>query len=525
MAASEVFPAEHPPPRARLRVLSAAAAGVLALAAALAAGHLVAGFVNINASPYLAVGNGAIDLTPVELKDFAVRTFGTYDKLVLLSGMAVVMVLAAALAGLLSLRSRWPGAVVITLFGVVGLAAVYARPDLAAVALLAPLASLVVGVAVFVLLHRLAPRVRGDTGTGVKTGTPRRAFLLGGAGVAVGAGVLGAGGQLLSGTRDATASREAVGKLVPARTAPAIPADADFAKLGTPAFLTSNSRFYRVDTALSVPQVRTEDWSLRIHGMVDRERRYRYRDIHDRPLVERTITMTCVSNEVGGDYVSTSNFIGIDLADLLDEAGVQAGAEQLFSTSVDGWTSGTPVAAATDRRRGAMLAIGMNGEPLPLEHGFPARLVTPGLFGYVSATKWVVDLEVTTWAAKQAYWLKRGWAREAPIKTESRIDTPKGFATMPAGTVRVAGTAWAQHTGISKVEVRADQGAWQEATLSHEVNLDTWRMWWTEFKLAAGVHQIECRATDKSGYTQTADRAGTVPDGATGRHSATITVS
>ncbi|WP_410567436.1 molybdopterin-dependent oxidoreductase [Amycolatopsis sp. cmx-4-61] len=534
MAATGVSsPSTSTPPRPRLRILSAAAAGVLALAAALAAGHLVAGLININASPYLAVGNGAIDLTPVEVKDFAVRTFGTYDKLVLLSGMAVVMVLAAAVAGLLSLRSRWPGIAVITLFGLIGLVAVHSRPDLTAAALSAPLVSLIVGVAVFAVLHRLAPRVRRDhdtgtgtgTGTGTKTGTPRRAFLIGGAGVAVGAGVLGAGGQLLSGTRDASASREAVGKLVPARTAAAIPADADFAKLGTPTFLTPNSRFYRVDTALSVPQVRTEDWSLRIHGMVDRERRYSYRDIRNRPLVERTITMTCVSNEVGGDYVSTSNFVGIDLADLLEEAGVRAGAEQLYSTSVDGWTSGTPVAAAMDRRRGAMLAIGMNGEPLPLEHGFPARLVTPGLFGYVSATKWVVDLEVTTWAAKQAYWLKRGWGREAPIKTESRIDTPKGFATVPAGTVRVAGTAWAQHTGIAKVEVRADRGPWQEATLSQEVNVNTWRMWWTEFKLGKGVHQIECRATDRSGYTQTADRAGTVPDGATGWHSATITAN
>ncbi|WP_410667909.1 molybdopterin-dependent oxidoreductase [Amycolatopsis sp. cmx-4-68] len=525
MAASEVFPAEHPPPRARLRVLAAAAAGVLALAAALAAGHLVAGFININASPYLAVGNGAIDLTPVELKDFAVRTFGTYDKLVLLSGMAVVLVLAAAAAGVLSARSRWPGVAVIAVFGLVGVIAVHERPDLTAVALLAPLASLVVGVGVFAWLHRVAPRVQRSAETGEKSGTPRRAFLISGAGVAVGAGLLGGGGQLLSGSRDATASREAVGKLVPARSAPAIPADADFAKLGTPAFVTPNSRFYRVDTALSVPQLRAEDWSLRIHGMVDRERRYRYSDIRNRALTERTITMTCVSNEVGGDYVSTSNFIGIDLADLLAEAGVQAGAEQLFSTSVDGWTSGTPVAAAMDRGRGAMLAIGMNGEPLPLEHGFPARLVTPGLFGYVSATKWVVDLEITTWEAKQAYWLKRGWGQEAPIKTESRIDTPKGFATVPPGTVRVAGTAWAQHTGLAKVEVRADQGPWQEATISSEVNLNTWRMWWSEFKLTKGVHQIECRATDKSGYTQTADRAGTVPDGATGWHSATITVS
>ncbi|GAB2966001.1 molybdopterin-binding protein [Amycolatopsis acidiphila] len=497
-------------------MLASAACGVLALLAALAAGHLVAGFISVNASPYLAVGNGAIDLTPVSLKDFAVRTFGTHDKLVLLSGMAVALVVLAALAGVASRRSPWPGTVVIAVFGLVGLVAVYQRPDLGAVALLAPLVSLLAGVAVFRLLHRAARRGRAPVAS-------RRAFLLTGIGVLAGSAIAGAGGQLLGSTRDAAASRRAVGRLVPARTAPAIPADADFAKLGTPPFLTPNPEFYRVDTALSVPQVRAEDWSLRLHGMVDREKRYGYEEIRNRPLVERTITMTCVSNEVGGPYVSTANFVGVDLAELLREAGVRPGAEQLFSTSVDGWTSGTPVATALDPARGAMLALGMNGEPLPVEHGFPARLVVPGLYGYVSATKWVTDLEVTTWRARQAYWLKRGWGEQAPIKTESRIDTPKGFATVTAGTVRVAGIAWAQHTGIAKVEVRVDNGPWQPTTLSTKVNDDTWRMWWAEVGVPAGTHQISCRATDNSGYTQTGDRAGTVPDGATGRPTVTFT--
>ena len=518
--AEQATPASGEAPEPRLSRRVAALLGVLALAAALAAGHLVAGLVGINASPYLAVGNGAIDLTPVELKDFAVRTFGTYDKLVLLAGMAVVMVVVAAVAGLLSRRTPWPGLVLVTGFGLVGLVAVYERPDLDTLALLAPLASLVAGVAVFALLHRLARR---DAAPAPAEGSSRRTVLLAGAGVVVGAGVAGLGGQLLAGSRDAASSREAVGRLVPARTAPMIPADADFAKLGTPTFLTRNADFYRVDTALSVPQVRTEDWSLRLHGMVDREVRYGYGDIRNRPLVERTITMTCVSNEVGGTYVSTANFIGVDLADLLEEAGVRPGAEQLFSSSVDGWTSGSPVAAAMDRGRGAMLAIGMNGEPLPIEHGFPARLVIPGLYGYVSATKWVTDLEVTTWQARQAYWLKRGWSREAPIKTESRIDTPKGFETVPGGKVRVAGIAWAQHTGVDRVEVRIDDGPWREAMLSQQVNLETWRMWWIEFDAKPGGHQVVCRATDKSGYTQTDMRAGTVPDGATGWHSINFT--
>ncbi|MFD5246770.1 molybdopterin-dependent oxidoreductase [Amycolatopsis sp. NPDC058340] len=501
----------------RLPFFGAALIGVVALAAALAAGHLVAGFIGANASPYLAVGNGAIDLTPVGLKDFAVRTFGVYDKLVLLAGMAVVMVLAAAVAGIVSRRSPVPGTVLIAAFGLLGGLAVSQRPDLSTVALLAPLASLIAGVGVFFWLHRLASAEPQAEAAG--TAPSRRSVLLAGAGAVVAAGAAGAGGQLLAGTRDAESSRAAVGRLVPAEPAPPIPADADFAKLGTPTFLTSNRDFYRVDTALSVPQVRAEDWSLRLHGMVRDEKRYGYDDICGRPLIERTITMTCVSNEVGGTYVSTANFIGVDLGELLREAGVLPGAEQIFSTSVDGWTAGSPVAAALDPERGAMLAIGMNGEPLPVEHGFPARMVIPGLYGYVSATKWVKDLEITTWKARRAYWLDRGWGEQAPIKTQSRIDSPKGFETVPAGKVRISGVAWAQHTGIERVEVRLGaNGSWLPATLSREVGVNTWRMWWTEFDVPAGSHQVTVRAVDKSGYTQTDARAGTVPDGATGWH-------
>jgi len=477
--------------------------GVLALAAALGAGHLVAAFVGSNASPYLAVGNAAIDLTPTWLKNFAVEAFGTADKAVLLGGMAVVMIALAVVAGLISTRRPLPGQVLIGLFGALGIAAVFGRPDLGQLALAAPAASLLVGVWIFGFLHRSAL-------TDMSSG--RRRFLF----AAVGAGVAGAAGQWFGSSKDAESSRRAVAPLVPARTAPPVPADADFAKLGTPPFITSNGDFYRIDTALVVPQVRSEDWSLRIHGMVDREVTYSYADIRDRPLVERIITLCCVSNPVGGPYISTARFIGVDLADLLNEAGVQAGAEQVLSTSADGFTAGTPVSALLDPDRGAMLAIGMNGEPLPVVHGFPARLVVPGLYGYVSATKWVTDLEVTTWDAKQAYWLQRGWSEQGPIKTESRIDAPAGGVR--SGKVRVAGIAWAQHTGIDKVEVRLDNGAWQPAVLSAEVTTDAWRMWWAEFDAAPGSHTATVRATDRSGYTQTDQIADVVPDGATGWH-------
>ncbi|HVW44108.1 MAG TPA: molybdopterin-dependent oxidoreductase [Amycolatopsis sp.] len=483
--------------------------GVLALAVALAAGHLVAAFVGSGASPYLAVGNAAIDLTPTWLKNFAVSAFGTADKPVLLGGMAVVMVVLAVVAGLISRRRPLPGQLLIGAFGVVGVAAVVSRPALGQIAIVAPLASLVAGVWVFGFLHRSALTTDPSTS--------RRRFLI----AAIGAGVAGAVGQWIGSGKDAEDSRQEVGPLVPARTAPPVPADADFAKLGTPTFITSNGDFYRIDTALVVPQVRAENWKLRIHGMVDREVTYTYDDIRTRPLVERIVTLCCVSNPVGGPYISTARFLGVDLVDLLNEAGIRQGAQQLFSTSVDGFTAGTPIPTLLEPTRGAMLAIGMNGEPLPVEHGFPARLVVPGLYGYVSATKWVTDLEVTTWDAKQPYWLQRGWSEQAPIKTESRIDAPSG--SVGTGKVRVAGIAWAQHTGIDKVEVRLDTGPWQPAVLSAEVTTDAWRMWWAEVEAGKGSHTVAVRATDRSGYTQTDQIADVVPDGATGWHTISFT--
>ncbi|SFQ40604.1 DMSO/TMAO reductase YedYZ, molybdopterin-dependent catalytic subunit [Amycolatopsis arida] len=510
---------------ARLPARTAALVGVLALAAALAAGHLVAAFVGAGASPVVAVGATAIDLTPAWLKDFAVSAFGTYDKLVLLLGMAVVLLLAAIGAGLLSRRSPTPGLVVITVLGALAVAAVFTRPDLGQLAALAPLASLVAGALTFRALHR---RAQPATDPGTLEPTDRRGFLIGAGGVAAGAGLAGLAGQWIGGGRDAAGSRAAVGDLAVADPAPAIPPGADFADLGTPTFLTPNDRFYRIDTALVVPRVRAEDWTLRISGMVDRELTLDYAAIRARPLVERTITMACVSNDVGGPYVSTANFLGVPLADLLREAGVRPGAEQLLSTSEDGWTCGTPVDAVLDPARGALLAIGMNGEPLPLEHGFPARMVVPGLYGYVSATKWVRDIEVTTWAARDAYWLSRGWAERAPVKTQSRIDTPDGSATLPAGRVTVAGVAWAPTIGITGVEIRLDRhshepGPWQPAELAAAVHENTWRMWRAELDVPPGRHRVACRAVDATGYTQTGERSSPAPDGATGWHTVTFT--
>ena len=497
----------------RLPFFRAVVVGVLAVGAALAAGHLVAGLLNPAASPFYAVGSTAIDLTPTEVKDFAVRTFGTYDKLVLLGGMGLTLLVVAAVAGVLSRRRPGPGVTLAVVIGALGIAAVLTRPDTMFVDVLAPVTSLVVGVVVFLWSHR--------TASTEDVQASRRRFLYTSAGVVAGIGVAGVGGQLLANRVDVESSRSAVGDLTPAEPAPPIPDGVDFARSGTPRFITANRDFYRVDTLLNVPRLRAEDYVLRVHGAVDKEVTLTFDDIRRMRLVERTITMTCVSNEVGGPYVSTSNFVGVPLRDILTRAGVKPGAEQLFSTSVDGWTAGTPVADVLDR---GLLAIGMNGEPLPAEHGFPARMVVPGLYGFVSATKWVVDMELNRFADKQAYWLKRGWGQKAPIKTQSRIDSPTGFATTGPGPTTITGVAWAQTRGIAKVEVRADNGSWTTAQLTTEVNVNTWRMWRAELDLPRGLHTVECRATDKAGHTQTDQRVAPIPDGATGWHSTTFTV-
>ncbi|MEU4764988.1 molybdopterin-dependent oxidoreductase [Actinosynnema sp. NPDC023794] len=496
---------------------TAALVGLLGVAAALAAGHLVAGVVGPSASPFLAVGNTAIDFTPSALKDFAVRTFGTYDKLVLLLGMAVVLAAAAVAAGLLSRRTPLPGTVLAVVLGLLGVAAALYRPDLGQLGVLAPVAALGTGVAVFRWLHAkaLGPAEPADG---------RRAFLVASGATAAGAGLAALVGQFAGGRVDVEASRRAVGALEPASPAPPIPPGADFAAEGTPAFITPNADFYRIDTALSVPRVRAEDWVLRVHGLVDRELILRYDDLRRRDLVERTITMVCVSNEVGGPYISTANFVGVPLRDVLLEAGVRRGADQLFSTSADGWTAGSPVDVVMEPGRGALIALGMNGEPLPLEHGFPARLVVPGLYGYVSATKWVVDLELTTFEARRGYWLDRAWAQKAPVKVMSRIDRPEGRSTV-SGRVVATGVAWAQPTGVQRVEVRVDNGPWRTATLAEEVNGSTWRMWRVELDLPPGGHTIESRATDKAGFTQPQARLAPIPDGATGWHSLFFTVA
>ncbi len=306
---------------------------------------------------------------------------------------------------------------------------------------------------------------------------------------------------------------------------PPVPLDAVTVDVGgMPPFITPNAEFYRIDTALQVPAVPVDDYRLRVTGMVDRPLEFSFEQIQAMTLVESDITLTCVSNEVGGRLVGNARWLGVPLADVLSQAGVHDGATQIVGRSVDGWTAGFPVEAAFDGR-GALLAIGMNGEPLPLEHGFPVRLVVPGLYGYVSATKWLTEIELTTFEAFDHYWVSRGWAEKAPIKTMSRIDVPASFATVRPGRVPVAGVAYAQTRGIARVEVQIDEGPWAEARLAESLNDVTWRQWVYEWDATPGNHQVRVRATDKTGTTQPEERTEPIPDGATGWHSVFVRVA
>jgi DMSO/TMAO reductase YedYZ molybdopterin-dependent catalytic subunit len=508
---------------------AAALLGVVAVAAAVGTGHLTAALVAPAASPPLAVGAAAVRLAPLPLVEFATSTFGTADKTVLLAGVTTVLVAAAALAGLAARRRPGPAVAVVVLLGVLAGAAARTAPAFAPLDLLPSVVATVTGVGALRWLHR---RMAGGVAPGPgSAGAPvRRRTVLGSAGalgvVGAAAVVSGSAGQLL--TQGVGDSRTDVSRrlaTVPVAPARPVPPGADLAAFGAAPLVTPNADFYRIDTALRVPALAVADWSLRVHGMVDRELTLSFDDLLARPLAAQTVTLTCVSNEVGGNLVSTATFIGASLRDLLLDAGVAPGADQLLSTSADGWTAGTPTAVVLEPDRGALLAVGMNGEALPREHGFPVRMVVPGLYGYVSGTKWLVDLELTTFADQQAYWVQRGWAPRAPIKTQSRIDVPRASADLHAGPVALAGMAWAQHVGVDRVEVRVDDGPWTAAQLGAEVNRDTWRAWQAELDLPAGRHVLQCRATDRSGAVQTGQRADPVPDGATGWHSVVVDVS
>jgi DMSO/TMAO reductase YedYZ molybdopterin-dependent catalytic subunit len=518
--------AERPlPPR-----LWGAVAGLVAGGTAIAVGMLVAALTG-SVSPIDAVGSSFIDRTPAWLKDLAIEWFGTDDKLALRVGIVVVMSIAAVWFGIASFRRLSVGVVGIALFGLVGLLAVAERPGASAGAVLAPVIGSAAGIGVLwwltEILHGRWLREITPGPSQAPLGWDRRRFLVTSGGVAAGAVVIGAAARVEDQRRVSDLAAQRPDALPPLSSsadavAATVTAGADVVP-GTP-FITPIDDFYRIDTALSFPRVDVRSWNLRVHGMVDTEISLSYDDIAAMPQVERIVTLCCVSNPVGGPYIGNAVWQGVMLADVLEMAGVQPGAEQVFSTSVDGWTCGFPTSVALDGRD-CMIAIGMNGEPLPVKNGFPARLVVPGLYGYVSATKWLSDIELTTWDAREGYWVPRGWSREAPIKTHSRIDVPRQGETISAGTTPIAGVAWAQHRGIERVEVRVDDGDWMDADLGDDVTDDSWRQWIVQWDATPGEHRIQVRATDKTGETQTEVITPVDPDGATGYHTRRVRVA
>ncbi|MFW5473614.1 molybdopterin-dependent oxidoreductase [Knoellia sp. CPCC 206450] len=518
-----------------------AVSGLLAAAAGAAAGHLVAAFVAPEASPVLAVGSQVIDATPTPVKEWAVRTMGTADKPILIGSVAVVTLLLAAAAGLVSRTRPLAGRLVIVGLATLAAAAAVLRPTAGQLDIVPGLVTGLVGVGVLTLLLGLVTRREAavvDSGsanaaagpesptdhnaraTGEEVSTGRRSFLLGAGATAVGAAAVGALGQKL--TADAIAP-STMTLPTPAQTLAPLPAGIEGKVKGIVPWRTPNKDFYRIDTALVIPRVDVDSWELSIDGEVDSPFSIDFADLSSMNLVEKDITMCCVSNEVGGGYIGGARWLGVPVRQLLERAGVRESADQILSTSVDGMTISTPVQALTDDRD-ALLAIGMNGEPLPRRHGYPVRLVTPGLYGFVGSTKWVERLTATTYAAKKAYWTEREWATDGRILTQSRIDTPRGLANLRPGRNVIGGVAWAQGRGIAKVEVRIDDEPWREATLGPDANVDYWRQWFLEWDARAGRHELTVRATDMNGDVQIEQRAEPFPRGATGWHSIPVLV-
>lgn len=512
--------------------LWAALSGVLAAVGALAVAEAVAALMVLPASsPLFAVGSFVIDIVPGWLKTAVIALFGTADKIVLLAGLAALVVVLAALVGVLQLRRPPWGIVGLAAAGVFATVAASTRADASGFWAVPSLVGTAAGA---IVLRWLTERLRAWTEVAGRVVTSREAargaltrrrFFIALGGTAAGAAVIGLGARAVNaGTAAVNTVRQALVLPAAATAAPAIPAGAELDIPGISPLISANDTFYRIDTALQVPVIDAATWKLKITGEVEQEVEIGFDELLALPLVEHAVTLMCVSNEVGGNLVGNAVWLGYPIRDLLARAKPKAGADMVLSRSIDGFTASSPLEVLLDTDRESLLAVGMNGEPLPLEHGFPVRMVVPGLYGYVSATKWVVELEVTRFADKAAYWTQRGWSDHGPVKTSSRIDVPASGSRMAPGTVAVAGVAWAQHVGITGVEVRVDGGAWQPARLAEPISADTWRQWVYEWDAPSGNHTLQVRATDAAGRTQSGTPVPVVPNGAEGWHTVSVSV-
>jgi DMSO/TMAO reductase YedYZ molybdopterin-dependent catalytic subunit len=515
-------------------ILWAALAGVVSAAVFLAVAELVALLVAREGSPILAVGGFVIDIVPQPFKEFAIATFGEYDKIALLVGLALAVLVASAIAGVLQFVRPPLGVVALVIAGGLSVAAIVTRAGATPPASLPPIAGTIAGCLVlWFLVARLrhwaaaagrSPERAADASA--PASVDRRMFFRVAAIAGASAVVVGVGARaLINATASSISAVRRALQLPAPRTTVTIPEGAELDIPGLSPLFTPNAEFYRVDTALTVPTIDPQAWRLVVDGMVEQRVELSFDDLVGMGLDEFAITLTCVSNEVGGPLLGTATWLGVPIRDVLALAGPQSAADMVLSRSVDGFTASTPLESLTDADLDAILAVGMNGEPLPLEHGFPVRMVVPGLYGYVSATKWLTELTVTTFAADEAYWTPRGYSARAPIKFSSRIDTPRTGTPVGAGRVPIAGVAWAQTVGIERVEVSIDDGPWQLATLSTPVNDDTWVQWVLQWDAAPGPHYVAVRAVDKSGRLQIEERAPIAPDGSTGWQRTLVNVS
>lgn len=489
---------------------------------ALGVGELAAALLAGAPSPVVAVGRAVIDLAPGTTARQGVEALGSADKPALLIGTVVVVLLLGALVGMGSRSRRALAPVAFGGFGAVGVVASVSDPT-TSWPLVVAVAALAAGAGVLGLIRMLRAAPAAGT-AGPLVDLERRRFLLlagGAASLALAAGSIGR--VLASGGRAAAArARIVLGR--PTTPLPAPPVGLEAAVPGVSPLFTPNDSFYRIDTALTVPDVDVDRWRLRVTGMVDRPFTLSYEELASLPQVEADITLCCVSNEVAGRLIGTARWQGVPLQALLDRAGVQPGATQLIGRSVDGFTVGFPTSVLADGRH-ALVALGMGGEPLPLRHGFPARLVVPGLYGYVSATKWLEELELSTLDAFDAYWVPRGWSKEAPIKTSARIDVPQPGRRLAAGQHAVAGVAWAPTRRVSRVEVQVDDGPWTPADLGPDVSADTWRQWSWAWEALPGEHVLVVRAVDGSGEVQDARPRPPAPNGSAGLHRIKVQVA
>jgi DMSO/TMAO reductase YedYZ molybdopterin-dependent catalytic subunit len=495
-------------------------AGVAAAAVAIGVGELVGSLIG-GTSIVTAIGALVIALQPPWGKDLMAQLFGTNDKAVLEAAVAVG---GLAVGGVLGLAAKRDERLAIGGFAAFGLVAfllllrdpLNTVPACVIVALVATAAGLITMSWLAGTMGRLA------TSTSATTDQGRRGFVALAALLLVGGSGLAVVGRLLGGQIGGSPNPPAGPLPTPRETLPPVAAAADFstdpAVAGVSPIVVPNDDFYRIDTLLNTPRVNSATWSLRVHGMVDREIRLTYDELLARPLVERYVTIACVSNEVGGTLVGNAKWTGASLVDLLNEAGIQAGASQVVGRSIDGWTAGFPTAHLSGAGREAMVVVAMNGEPLPAQHGYPARLIVPGLYGYVSATKWLTEIELTTLEAFDAYWIPLGWAKEGPILTQSRIDRPMNGAVVPVGSYDIAGVAWAPTRDVARVEIQVDDGAWQEAQLSQPLSSYAWVQWRATVDAEVGEHTVTVRATDGTGATQPEARTAPRPDGARGWH-------